>query len=918
LVYSINFIFNKKTNKMKHFLSHCILIILVTGVTNILFSQNSLSVSTGNDVTVCAWNHTNLNAEVNGGESPYSYRWDNTNNAWDEKSKNPWVFPSVTTNYTVTVTDSKGNTATDNVTIFVNPRPLVNAGSDVTICNQTSTILKSYDAQGGTAPFTYSWSPTNTLSDGEIQNPIASPTVTTNYSLTLTDSKGCSATDQVIVTVVPKPMANAGVDVSICPQSSTLITGLASGGTPPYTFYWTPASGLSAPNIAVVTTSPLATTTFTLFVHDSNGCEATDEVKVSVMEIDATLTLNAGKDTTLCMGQKVQLLTKVQGGSAPYDYQWNSEKSLSNRYITNPIVSTTATTSYRVQVMDAKNNCSLPDDIKVSVNELPSIYADYNLAKEKYYINLCKDSMFTIKANANEVPTNLYTYKWSGLGLSSTTIKQPTCHPTITTTYTLTVSDNIGCSSTRDFVVDLANCDKFISGVAFYDENVNCLYDANEKPTDFLTILSSDFTRKYTVKVNPLNGVFEQSVPNDKYTIKPGYNNESNCANLPNFYTVDFNKKDSSLNNNFTIQKGLNYDLSISLFNSTQFRPGFAGEYIINYCNKSKLSQNKQPGTITLKLDKRLKNISSNFPFSSKTDSTITWKFYDLAPSECKKISVKFLLPTPAEGFSAGVILNAKAEIFADFDTDLRNNVAESIVAVVNSYDPNDKSVSPMRNPQGDILENDTWLNYVIRFQNTGNAEAINVVVEDEIDTKYLDLSTFRLHSTSHPVKLSRRKNLLIFTFEDIYLPDSASNETKSHGYINFVIKRFTVPFGTEINNKAAIYFDYNLPIITNTAKSKVVRRIVKPTKLYENKDDLAVHIFPNPSSDAIFIQLPKNANFDVTLYNMQGQLMLSQKDLFSEANTPFSISVAHFPKGIYILETVVDGKIRKEKVVVE
>src|SRR5690606_13413191 len=133
----------------------------------------------------------------------------------------------------------------DTVVVTVNPLPVVDAGSDVEICHDSSTVLGgSPTATSGTGSYTYTWSPSTGLSLTSIANPTASPTVTTTYIVLVTDAKGCQESDTVVVTVNPLPVVDAGVDVEICHDSSTVLGGspTASSGTGAYTYAWSPST----------------------------------------------------------------------------------------------------------------------------------------------------------------------------------------------------------------------------------------------------------------------------------------------------------------------------------------------------------------------------------------------------------------------------------------------------------------------------------------------------------------------------------------------------------------------------------------------------------------------------------------------------------------------------------------------------
>ena len=152
------------------------------------------------------------------------------------------------------------------------------------------------------------------------------------------------------------------------------------------------------------------------------------------------------------------------------------------------------------------------------------------------------------------------------------------------------------------------------------------------------------------------------------------------------------------------------------------------------------------------------------------------------------------------------------------------NNVKNYVIPITGSYDPNDKSVYPQGICDDRYILNSDTLTYTIRFQNTGTAEAINIFILDTLSTLF-DINTFKIVASSHAMVTELLPdNVLKFKFDNIYLPDSGANEIESHGYVIFEIlplpdlANFSV-----IDNNAAIYFDFNEPIITNSTHNTLL-----------------------------------------------------------------------------------------------
>lgn len=162
---------------------------------------------------------------------------------------------------------------------------VANAGPDKTVAPGGSTTLDGSATDGGT----YTWSPATGLSSTTDAKPTATPSATTEYTLTVKDSLNSTAMDKVVVTVQATPFAaNAGADKTVAPGGSTLLDGSATGGTAPYTYTWSPATGLSSTTVAQPTATPSATTTYTLTVKDSLNNTATDTMVVTVQASTGT------------------------------------------------------------------------------------------------------------------------------------------------------------------------------------------------------------------------------------------------------------------------------------------------------------------------------------------------------------------------------------------------------------------------------------------------------------------------------------------------------------------------------------------------------------------------------------------------------------------------------------------------------
>ena len=261
-------------------------------------------------------------------------------------------------------------------------------------------------------------------------------------------------------------------------------------------------------------------------------------------------------------------------------------------------------------------------------------------------------------------------------------------------------------------------------------------------------------------------------------------------------------------------------------------------------------------GTITLTYDSSLSYASiGGADFVELSPGTILWtinnqpagssEWYDLHINGPGSIYAGMSFP-----FSFSIQLqDANGQIFY-------SNSWSYSAWVTCSYDPNDKVANPIGYTNNHFISADQVLEYKIRFQNTGNATAFNVRIDDQLDTVHLNLSTFQLTGSSHDYFAVMNPNgLLQLYFNDIMLPDSLTDEPNSHGWIQYRIAPLTnlVP-GDVISNTASIYFDDNLPVLTNE-----VTHTVYDCSLMEPLDDSVVTCIANPvilSVDTTFTSL--------------------------------------------------------------
>jgi hypothetical protein len=316
-----------------------------------------------------------------------------------------YVTPSTTTTYTVVGTDGNGCTASNTVTVNVNPAPvLTTAASSTSICSLSNDTLSASGA------VSYVWS-----SGGTSNVEIVAPATTTTYYVTGTDSSGCSATDSILVNVNPLPVLTTTPDTAICMGSTAML--MSSGAV---TYAWSSGGNTNMENV-----TPTATTTYYVTGTDAIGCSSTDSVTVTVNALPVVAV--SASSTTICSGEMDTLTA-----SGATNYSWSSGGNAATE-----IVMPNTTTTYYVTGIDSVTGCSAMDSVLVNVNTSPDVVASANPAA------ICAGSTTTITAvGANS-------YVWS----TGATTASDVVSPANSTSYWVVGTAANGCTDSDTVLV---------------------------------------------------------------------------------------------------------------------------------------------------------------------------------------------------------------------------------------------------------------------------------------------------------------------------------------------------------------------------------------------------------------------------------------------------------------------------------
>ncbi|MEO1627310.1 MAG: VCBS repeat-containing protein, partial [Bacteroidota bacterium] len=364
----------------------------------------------------------------------------------------------------------------------------------------------------------------------------------------------------------------------------------------------------------------------------------------------------------------------------------------------------------------------------------------------------------------------------------------------------------------------------FITGHVNREAFDSCSTAAN--PVEGLLVSSSDGTDVYASYTNK-NGQFLNKLPLGSYA--------TTVANLPTGYTIDPLEQLSTISAsarrdtvNFCIDPNeldsVQNDLSVHMFRLTlEARPGFDVFYQLIYRNRGTTTLSD---TVSLNFPSELMDyLAASVEPTLISGNTIKWAFENLAPFEARKINLEFNIKPPPTVTSL-TRLYFKTNVGPTNDDVPENNCQDYAHGIVNSFDPNDIMVlegSEIKHQDYLRLDTLNYLNYMIRFQNTGTASAVNVQLANAIDSK-LDWRSLDILSSSHEYRAEiTDQDTLIVYYDGIYLPDSTTDLEGSQGYITYRIRmRDGLGVGATIFNDAEIYFDFNEPIYTNQVSTEL------------------------------------------------------------------------------------------------
>ncbi len=454
------------------------------------------------------------------------------------------------------------------------------------------------------------------------------------------------------------------------------------------------------------------------------------------------------------------------------------------------------------------------------------------------------------------------------------------------------------------WVVRLTHNYNLIQGSVFADMNNDLIHSPNEPVLEH-HMVSESLSQRITFSL-PSTGEYELSV------LSPG-SFPTSPAPLTHYVAVPLEQTinfaglwEEQTGVDFAFQPlGVIDDLQIELTPMTAFRSGFPAQYELTWRNVGTTSLTP---LLTVEHDPILQFDQASVTPTNINGDSLVWSMPEIGPFESGSLNIHFTVDQQAIiGYE--VVTSAWVEPIAT-DEIPSNNLVVRHDTVTLGWDPNDILVDRDSILDTDLPTTDP-LDYLIRFQNTGNDTAFNVLINNPLPTN-VDRSSFSFVDASHEVVLDydNEEGMMQFRFYGIQLPDSNVNEAASHGFVRYRIQPLTTLLpGDSILNQASIFFDFNAPVITNTAYT-----VIENTTGISDHSTATFQMFPNPTTGQLNIRLASHATGSITIHDALGR-QLVQSPINGNHH---QLDLSDQPKGFYLVTLQTDQGISTQRLVLE
>jgi uncharacterized repeat protein (TIGR01451 family) len=851
---------------------------------------------------ICSSNTGSIDLVISGGMGNYTFNWSNSANTEDLLNLAAGI-------YTVTVTDPNNCSATSSVTVQQAPSPLfINGLVSHVSCNGGNNGSIDVTVTGGLSPYDFIWVGGETVED-------LTGLSAGVYTVQVSDQNGCTATRSWNISQ-PAPLIISITinNVSCNGAANGALVLTAAGGAGQNTFLWSNGQTVQSPN-------NLPAGSYCVTVTDLNACTVTD---------CATITQPANLQFDILSLSNDCNSATISGPVSPgLIYNWSGP----NGFISmQAVVSVSTGGVYTLTITDF-NGCTATDSYQVVV----SGNSDCGKVGGKVFFDTTENCAFDTGES----------------GLSGWLVRAEGVNDTL---YGVTnaqgeylVSVPLGDYTMRTLVPNglWALCP--VGGIVSVN-TPNVVVPGGDLPVQALYQCPS---LSINIGTNQLRRCFS----NNNYTVQYCNNGTASAEDALVTVVLDpfLTLQNASLpffnlgSNTFRFEVG---DLAIGQCGSFNFnvyvscnamlgQTHCTGAYI--YPDTTCLPRHPDWSGASLQLRSECEADSLRFivkntgfgptnevleyivvedavmrmmaplpPLESNDSTTIafpangsTWRIeveqasfhpYDVPVG----LSVEGCSNNAA--FSTGFVNQfSPPDAPETVDIDCRANIG--------AYDPNDKQGYPEGYGTAHYVRPGTEIEYLIRFQNTGTDTAFTVRIADTLSS-WLDPATIRLGAVSHPGRFDLHgSGILEILFENILLPDSNTNEPASHGFAKFSIRpRSDAPLETLIENTAAIYFDFNEPIITNTTYHRLGENFVTVGTWQALIPEAEISIAPNPFSDQALLQLKgltKNGDYRLQVMDLQGNV----RQTLHSVDGVFRLQRGNWPAGMYLFHITLNGR---------
>lgn len=793
-------------------------------------------------------------------------------------------------NYAVEIIDAVGCKASNGAGGAYNPysvsvpqTTIISTPSTTTpaSCTSSDGAIAVFPS-GGTAPYSYSWS------NGAITSSQTGLS-TGAYYVTVTDANGCSADDVMFVGTSTPITATISSAPSLCTSPTGNASVLASGGTPPYSYYW-----YTTPVRTTATAASLPPGNYSFRITDAMGCVRTGTATVPPVNI---ITAALSSTSPLCTLANGTLSVTPTGGVAPYSYSWNTGATTAG-------ITSIAAGAYSVTITDAMG-CKIKPAYHLASYSPVGIGISATDAS----------CLFTADGSLTATPfggTAPYTYSWTTGSASAAVTGLATGH------YWVSVSDASGCAARAHaflgYDTTATSCYCIIEGTVYGDANSNCFLDGSEAGVPHVQVLCSGVGYTYT----DANGRYSFKVPAGSYTITetlPELYSLSPCqlngisvtatAGAGCVHTVDFA-------NTFVPA----HNLRISTSTITPPVPGRVSTQRLVIINEGTLAEDSV--FTSYRPDGQLlvpSFISSGIFTGSGYYYTNTSPLGTLNAGQNREFTINYNTPaniplaTQVTFRDTAAYNSATLAWLADFTPS--NNVSQHSTTVVASFDPNFKEVTPRGiGANGIISADDSVLEYTVHFQNTGTWYAQNVTIIDTLDNN-VEWTTLHPVYESAPCQVSLTDagtvKVAKFSFHNINLPPQMFDDLRSNGLFTYTVHtKPGLALGTQFRNRASIYFDYNAPVVTNTT----INTIGNPGSVSVSNSAAAnatFLVYPNPASTSFHTVLTNESagTAMITIADVTGKVVAGRPLELKAGTQSFATDISGLTPGVYFVTEI-------------